>query len=441
MKVENLRFGFATNSSSSHSIILDPMNKTNNDDYHEGEFGWDFFTLASKEAKEEYLSVMLRENFRRSKMPTLLQKVILNGLDLPFLEEFTYVDHQSSYCFPVAYGTDFVCMHFISDFREYLIRDDVCVKGGNDNEDAYGDYGSERLDTGNYYPDMLGWVCRKDGDWWVLYNNQTGIRTTFSFEDDPEPFVPNSPMLVDMKITNFCKKNCSFCYMGSSVEGNHMSKDNVYSLVANLHRERVFEVAIGGGEPTQCPVFEDILQCLNSFKIVANFSTASLDWLKDGVRTERILSKVGAFAYSVQTKEDLKEFLDLVSDLSMSKVTVQVIPDTLTEDSLKEMLTMCYESHVRVTLLGFKEVERGSSYIRTGTEKKWLSIIKELYAEKVYVGICIDTVLAQRSEDMIKEEQIPSYLFHTTDGEFSVFIDAVELQCSPSSYEPDKLQD
>ena len=65
MKIHNVRLGHATNSSSSHSIIFDPVSKAT-DDYDD--FGWSFFTLASKEAKEELKQFLrwLRKSPERS---------------------------------------------------------------------------------------------------------------------------------------------------------------------------------------------------------------------------------------------------------------------------------------------------------------------------------------------------------------------------------------
>ena len=57
MKLHNLRIGFATNSSSSHSVILVPQNSIKDDDvYSEDSYGWEQFVLASPEAKIKYIA-------------------------------------------------------------------------------------------------------------------------------------------------------------------------------------------------------------------------------------------------------------------------------------------------------------------------------------------------------------------------------------------------
>ena len=55
MRIHNVRLGFATNSSSTHSLIFLPKAQ---DNYNEGGFGWDNFTLASKEANLDFVAVL-----------------------------------------------------------------------------------------------------------------------------------------------------------------------------------------------------------------------------------------------------------------------------------------------------------------------------------------------------------------------------------------------
>lgn len=61
----NVRLGFATNSSSSHAIIMLPEGVQVEFDVSDGfEFGWGDFTLASPETKREYVFAQLYEHYR-----------------------------------------------------------------------------------------------------------------------------------------------------------------------------------------------------------------------------------------------------------------------------------------------------------------------------------------------------------------------------------------
>ena len=64
MRVHNIRLGFATNSSSSHSIVFWPEDLPipPTDEFHQ--FGWENFTVSDREGKRNYLAYQLFESIR-----------------------------------------------------------------------------------------------------------------------------------------------------------------------------------------------------------------------------------------------------------------------------------------------------------------------------------------------------------------------------------------
>jgi hypothetical protein len=64
MFVHNVRYGFATNSSSSHSIVL-LKNKKKAKENYSSDFGWEFFTCISENAKLQYLGQTLIYNLTK----------------------------------------------------------------------------------------------------------------------------------------------------------------------------------------------------------------------------------------------------------------------------------------------------------------------------------------------------------------------------------------
>ena len=131
MKVHNIRLGHATNSSSSHSIIFDANIKAR--DYETDGFGWNFFTAASKEARDEYMAHMLYQNLDDTMSKPMIE-AILRGLGLPDLDRSNYgIDHQSLHTLPHAFGTENVSIEFFNDFRKFMLKDGIIILGGNDN--------------------------------------------------------------------------------------------------------------------------------------------------------------------------------------------------------------------------------------------------------------------------------------------------------------------
>ena len=53
----------------------------------------------------------------------------------------------------------------------------------------------------------------------------------------------------------------------------------------------------------------------------------------------------------------------------------------------------------------------------------------------------IDTALARELEDELEDHGVPDFLFSTTEGDWSMFVDAVNRTASSSSYGPRKTLD
>lgn len=81
------------------------------------------------------------------------------------------------------------------------------------------------------------------------------------------------PETVDLKITNKCGFGCSYCYMGSTDEGEHASMTLIDKLIEGLDQPP-YQIAIGGGEPTLHPQFAEIVQRLREWGAVPNYTTA-----------------------------------------------------------------------------------------------------------------------------------------------------------------------
>ena len=461
MKIHNIRLGFATNSSSSHSIIFSPTNIAN-DDYESSSFGWNFFTLTSKEAKDNYISCMLYENLSSNKgLSKSFIELILNGLNLPIpgADEdgcIDGIDHQSLYTLPIEFGTKSISIDFFNEFRSYLSREGIHILGGNDNTEESHPLFDDKLEVKfpiplDAYYNSENYICRKDGEWWTIFDSNSGNRVVLSFEDNPVPFKPLTPQLIDLSISDYCTINCQYCYKGSTKNGSHMKSDEVYRIVRDIAKAKVFEVAIGGGEPTQCPELVPMLDGLKREGITVNFTTKSIEWLENEHDANEILPLIGAFAYSATDTKPLDRILTIFNyrGYDTKKFTVQVIPATMRKYQLKTILEWCAEHNIRITLLGFKDTGRGGEYknIRLTDkydkfdEDMWMELIKELHSEKVYPIIAIDTTLAARYDDKLHEENIAKYLYHKEEGKYSAYLDAVSMKFGPSSYHPDKLID
>ena len=66
MKIHNVRLGFATNSSSTHSVMFIPpgVKLAAGEAADELDFGWQDFTLRTADEKQQYLAVTVYEQLR-----------------------------------------------------------------------------------------------------------------------------------------------------------------------------------------------------------------------------------------------------------------------------------------------------------------------------------------------------------------------------------------
>jgi hypothetical protein len=469
MKIFNVRLGLATNSSSSHSLIFlkdgieayDYFGYRHNifdDGFREetmGDFGWGHFICASREAKLTYLGVLLRDRLHHS-LPANIAKIIcdkwLDGIEVP---TNGYIDHQSWYFLPSAFGTNLPDEDFFNALKSYFLDDQLVVLGGNDNIQAL-----HPLDDGSSFhlplPRDCGhrskYTCRYDQneDFWTLFNEEDGRKVRFRLDKNPNrmsvtPQRASTPELVDIKITNYCPFGCEFCYQSSTTKGKHAEYYEIYRLAHDLAELKVFEVAIGGGEPTMHPDFSRILEVFREVGIVPNFTTKNPHWLRDPQKWPFIIEKCGAFAYSVNDEKQIHELATLLryNGIDSKKANIHIVMGTVDRYQFDRMLEACGQEQLSVTLLGYKRFGFGLEF-----EHKpypwWIEVVKKRIEDEDYHSrprVAVDTVLAKEFEKEILEAGVPNWMFDTEDGKFSCYIDAVEGAIGPSSYcEADKMQ-
>lgn len=455
MKIHNIRFGLATNSSSTHSLIY--MNDDINlkDEHCEnGDFGWQYFTATSQEVKNKYLFSYLHDALNRTVPEVVIRalaKEWLPNLDMNYSYTYDYgIDHQSQHVLPLDASTNFIHEEFFEDFRDFILNEKLAILGGNDNDEET----HPSLDDGELVnlkipqdDNSKNWYARKDylNNSWTLFNKLSGTKVRFSFDKNATDVVKSTcPELIDLSITDWCPFGCTFCYKNSTLDGKHADFDLIKTMVANFAKMQVFEVAIGGGEPTMHPKFKEILHEFKRNNIVANFTTKNLAWLKSEDR-ERILNNCGGFAYSASSASDVKDLAALarVYDIENYRYSVHIVDTTVDSyNEIEKILLECYNSGIRATLLGFKTNGRGQTYIdnmpayRRKKPVSIFNIIDKLQANHKLPSISVDTLFIQNYENELKERKIPGVLYYKNEGHFSCYVDAVSGKLGPSSYCP-----
>ncbi len=447
--LRNIRYGLATNSSSSHSIIHN-VDEATMDEYEtvSHDFGWEFFTAYTKADREAYMIEQLRSNLPSGMHAVCDFMMQYEGVHDRKTEN-GYVDHDSVMALPKDMYGESINMDFFREYYDYITNNYFVIIGGNDNTDE-----EHRLSgTGDEKTSYM-WSFRSDdiayknNNYWVVLNKNRKMRINFEGQEPIAKF----PELIDLKITDYCDMGCSFCYQGSTEDGMHASLDIVKKIIDSQPYGASIEFAIGGGEPTTHPEFPEILRKVGQSRHIANFTTKSTKWMEDDTILEAVKKYVSGVAYSPNNAEDAVRFV-LEHDKHVGSsvaIYLHIIPEIWSNEELNKLLgavedmnrwntklrESCNFGDVHITMLGYKTTGRGSS--REVSKKDGLvDYIKSFRTTQVGV----DTKIVNDYRDELALANIDKLLFTAKEGEFSMYIDAVAEKAYKSSYELDNPVD
>lgn len=447
MIIHNVRLGFATNSSSTHSLIF---LKDVDDDLDGFEFGWDDFTAVSQDAKRVYLAIIINKALREhidDKMALLVTSQLVTEYSSVWNwpEDEGYIDHQSIYTLPYNWSGNGLNYEFVKEFSDFLLQKNLVILGGNDNESI-----SHPLDKDNKSFILSlerdgrskNWVAKKDlQGFWTLFNRKNGAKIRLSFPTnnsylDIHPEYATTPELIDIKITDYCTKGCPYCYQDSNKDGKHAEiKDDILEICYALSEMQVFEVAIGGGEPIEHPDFIKFIKYLRLYGIIPNFSTRSLSWMKDPIKRDAILNNIGTFAYSVDNTYDVNQFASYINifcnDLER-RPSIHCVMG-MSSHNFENILDAAFYHNLDVVLLDYKEVGRGFKHTSLNYSD-WIDKIIERRRSHKCPNILIDTPLAKKFKKELNNSGVKDLFIQTEEGKFSMYWDLVNSKIGPSSF-------
>lgn len=118
---------------------------------------------------------------------------------------------------------------------------------------------------------------------------------------------------MDISITNWCDKGCSFCYKSSTKHGKHMSLDDYKRVIDQAAAMGTFQVALGGGNPNQHPDFVEILEYTAFKGVVPNYTTNGrglTDEVLESTRKHCGAVAVSAYPPYDETAETVRKLAD-----------------------------------------------------------------------------------------------------------------------------------
>ena len=450
MQIHNIRYGFATNSSSSHSIVL--IDKDNPPpDNLKGcgqDFGWEIFTLTSREEKLKYIGQLVSLAFQGyNNLDEESAALLASDWVGIKIDPAGYIDHQSVIVLPRNYRSSMPSRDFIDNMIVAAGSNKIAILGGSDNDEDH---------PLSKYPEAPGFaqllkengtsLCRYDKvfDYWTLFNTVSGSKIRLTFEDARTIERASVPELVDLKITNRCSRKCKFCYQGSIPNGRDADTAEISRILRMLGNLNVFEVAIGGGEPTEHPDFLNILNSCIYNNIIPSFSTRNVQYLIDHYADLKSLKSLGGIGVSVDTAQEAVDVLTRLADIKLNIVLHHVVGIAPADDLLELILEASKAlgargwgstpgwSHIPLLLLGYKTAGRGANYVPYD-----IDLMKIIQNEKIsrWFSVGLDTVLVDQYQSELAKVSDPIY-WTPGEGNFSFYIDAVTSTMSNCSYDP-----
>jgi hypothetical protein len=465
MQIFNVRLGFATNSSSAHSVIIVEGPGALQEMPPDGSHGWENFTLTSETRKKRYLAAQIYCSLIHTLPRSLATVIATHWAGLPIVEltddMFAYdseapwleVDHESVWDIPHGYNTDKPDREFVRDLQAFLLRKDVVVLGGNDNDDAHPDAEAGDKVRMPFSTDLNeSAVCRKDKKYgyWSIFNKHNGTKIRFCFQHGPKKMAPAkayAPELVDLKITDRCNCGCNFCYQESTPDGKHADMKMLSRAINAMAQHKVFEVAIGGGDPTTHPHFHELLEKCAKNGITPNFSTRDHEWLDNPVNRDVFQKCGGAIAISAGDPFTVRRVgaQKLLYRLDRGRAAIHYVMGTRSLSTLEDMLRACHEVHLPIVLLGYKKIGTKAAKFAAGWGMNkidgWEDILIKLREEGKCPRVSVDTALLEAQPQAFQKMGIPDILMMPQEGTFSMYVDAVEGKAGPSSYDSESLVD
>jgi hypothetical protein len=478
----SIRLGFATNSSSTHSILLvSPDNAKalraqlaqNTGPWSQperGRYGWEWFAIADRTGKLDYLWTNLYMQVAglfapKTWIPHTLNDVLgpLPDADAssrmvatafatavlehrpaaPFDDDDgPHIDHDSVFSFPLDPETQLPHVAFARWFVLRVLDDNAVIFGGNDNESGPSMPGRDVRDPLSDDEGAHAMTCYDREDHWLLWQPENGTKLRVPKVDGTVIAHSNVPELIDLKITDKCGIGCQFCYQDSTPAGLHAALDT-YRIQALVKHLGVREVAIGGGEPTEYPALWDLISVLAPV-VTVNLTTRRPDLIPTWQ-----LAKIGGVGFSTESPDIARRMLTRLGLFEanayenpwMRKLVIHVVLGATPVADLVAICGVAKQAGVEVLVLAYKHDGRGATF-QPHPHDDWIEALRAVFWTASTTGgywagpkLGADTPTIERWGPALSARlRVSPKLMSPGEGKFSLYVDAVTRTFARASY-------
>jgi len=168
----------------------------------------------------------------------------------------------------------------------------------------------------------------------ILFDGINGQEILSGLHDNPDPFILESPSMIDIGIMGHCANNCKICYQGD-INIPNMKLDDFKSIIDQC-KFHINQVALGGkGDPNKHEYFKEILEYCRKNNVVPNYTTSG-NGLTDE-ETQITKDNVGAAAISNYNKDFTYLALNKFTSMGI-KTNIHFVVSTETFDDAIKIL-------------------------------------------------------------------------------------------------------
>lgn len=273
---------------------------------------------------------------------------------------------------------------------------------------------------------MNNWKTYKNGNYIININLLDGTKIRMTKDDD---FIPSFAENMDIKITDYCDRNCKYCFEGSNINGKHADILNE-KFINTLHPYQ--EVALGGGDVTSHPDLIPFLYKLKELKVITNITINQIHFeQKEKIIKELIRNKL-IYGLGVSLVNPTEKFITKIKQYP--NAVIHVINGILTSSDI-DLLS---NHDLKILILGYKQLRRGNEwfnkdYNNIKNNQLWLKNNLKDILKKFKVVSFDNLAIEQLQVHNILTDKSWDSFYMGDDGNFTYYIDMVNRKYAKSS--------
>jgi hypothetical protein len=270
-----------------------------------------------------------------------------------------------------------------------------------------------------------------------IHSDGTKVR---SCDGEPRPVHPES---MDIKITNACDGGCAYCHEKSVPSGKHGDLDKLLDVISELPAG--VELALGGGNPLSHPDLVPFLRAAKDKGLIVNLT----------VNQQHVFGKYGdillgivmtdlihGLGISYSPKYDINDMTLLLSE--SSNIVFHMIMGVNEVEEIDDLIAFSKKMgrDCKILVLGYKQYGRGLTFYDEAVEAnkaKWyVQLAKHFHKDGVVISFD-NLAIKQLKLQRYFTDDAWSKFYMGSDGEFTIYIDAVDQIYAKSSVSDNRV--